>query len=54
MTFAIYNDCCGSFKGIHILPALSFYKTSYMAELSFSWLIWTVELRLWDESEREE
>jgi hypothetical protein len=53
MSVRLFNDCLGNFKGIHFLPSLSLYKTTYMAELSFSWIIWTVEWRLWDEETLE-
>lgn len=45
ITFTIYCDWKENQFSLHILPALSIYVTSYMREIAFSWLFWTVELR---------
>ncbi len=49
MTVKLFNDCKGKQFALHILPSMSVYITNYMGEVSFSWLIWTIEFRLWDE-----
>jgi len=48
MRIDFYKDWSDEHYSFHILPGLSLYVTSYIGELVFSWLIWTVELRFKD------
>jgi hypothetical protein len=45
MKVMLFNDFHKGHITFHILPGLSFFKTSYLTEIAFSWLIWTLEIR---------
>ena len=49
MTVKLYTDWATEHYTFHILPSLSVYVTGYLSQISFSWIIWTIEFRFWDD-----
>ena len=61
MRINIYRDASkpsqleyGGIISIHVLPSFNIGITSYYHGISFSWIIWTIELVLWDENDEQD
>jgi hypothetical protein len=51
MKVKVYKDWEKGQVSLHILPSLDFFKTVYICDIQFSWLLWTLEWTLWDEND---
>ena len=51
MKIVLYKDWSREQISFHALPSLDFFKASYICDIQFSWLAWTLEITLWKETE---
>jgi len=38
----------GSHVIFYLLPSLSIFRATYIVEIQFSWLLWSVEWTIWE------
>jgi len=49
MKIKLYNESTERQYMFYILPTIIIFRSPYIAAIQFSWLVWTLEVTIWEE-----